>query len=308
MPSPVVVLGITNLETALRVESYPIDYAKSRFVFHGIRDRIGGVGYNVAYALAHLGTPTELVTLLGQDLLGEFLLQRLAAVPLLGTRAALRLHEATLRTVIGVDGSGRAGMFTDLKDSQEFTFPVEAFLPVLEGAAIVHTSTINWALPLAKAARNKGFTISTDVQSIRSIDAAYDRRFLEVADIVFISGENLEDTPENTIRRLWKDYDVRLAVCTLAERGALLGDRSAGTIVHHPATPLRPVRNVTGAGDTFAAGFLAGMARGHSPTDCVLRGQLAAAWRLGEEGGGHGMPPPELLETEFASRRARESR
>lgn len=302
MPS-IIVAGITNLETAVQVEGFPLGYEKSRFVFHGVRDRMGGVGYNVGNALAHLGAEVELATILGRDALGKFLRGQLEEIVGLGMKGVLNLQENTLRSTILVDRDGRGAMFTDLKDSQEFVYPAEAFAPLLVGARIVHASNINWALALAHQARAAGVTVSTDVQAISKLDEPYNRRFLDVADIVFFSGENLKEPPETVIERLWKQCDVRLAICTIAEKGALIGERAAGRIVHQPAAPLRTPRNVTGAGDSFAAGFLAAYARGFSPEDATLRGQLVAGYRIGEEGSGHGLPPPELLESEFAKRR-----
>ena len=299
----IVVAGITNLETSVEVESYPLEYAKSRFVFNGIRDRIGGVGFNVGNALAHLGAEVELATMLGRDPLGAFLRQRLGDIAGLGMRGTLNVQESTLRSTILVDRTGRGAMFTDLKDSQEIAYPPDAFAPLLQGAAIVHASNINWALALAHQARAAGVTVSTDVQAIARLDEPYNRRFLDVADIVFFSGENLQDPPERVIERMWAECDIRLAICTMAEKGALIGDRTTSKVVHQSAVPLRPVRNVTGAGDSFASGFLAAYARGYSPIESTLRGQLVAGYRIGEEGRGHGLPPLELLESEFEKRR-----
>ena len=144
------------------------------------------------------------------------------------------------------------------------------------------------------------------MQALRSIDDAYNRRFIDVADVVFFSGENLGDaSPQAMIEALWRDADVNVAVCTLAERGAIVGDRATGSLVHEPAIALRPPRNVTGAGDSFAAAFLAACALGASPREATLQGQLVAGWRVGEEGSGHGLPPREMLAAELAKRRTR---
>lgn len=302
LPS-IIVAGITNLETSLKVEEFPIVYAKSRFAFHGVRDRPGGVGYNVARALAHLGAPVEFCTLLGRDMLGEMLQRHLREIEGLGCGGVLREQDATLRSTILVENTGRAAMFTDLKDSQEITYPGEAFDEVLKSAEIVHATNINWSLDLAQRARRAGMLVSTDVQAIRHVDEPYNRRFLDVADIVFFSGENLEMSPHVAIEALWQDSDVRLAICTLAERGALLGERDSGEIIHQPAVPLRQARNVTGAGDAFAAGFLASYQAGLSPVDAMLRAQLVAGYRIGEEGSGHGLPPLAVLNAEFQKRR-----
>lgn len=307
----ILVAGVANLETSAPVEAFPLDYAKSRFVFHGVRDRPGGVGFNVARALAHLGAAAELMTLLGDDLVGEMLANHFATIEGLGTRGVVRRPgSATCRSVVLVEkDTARAAILTDLKDAQEATYPPDVAVPMIAAAArqpgaIFHTTNVNWAMPLAHEARRAGLRVSTDVQALRSLDDAYNRRFLGVADVVFFSGENLGDaSPHAMIEALWRDQDVAIAVCTLAERGAIVGERDTGLLVHEPAIAWRPPRNVTGAGDAFAAGFLAALARGESARAATLHGQLVAGWRVGEEGAGHGLPPVDMLAAEFTRRR-----
>ncbi len=51
-----------------------------------------------------------------------------------------------------------------------------------------------------------------------------------------------------------------------------------------PAFPVEAVVDTTGAGDLFAAGFLAGLSRGLEARDCARLGALAAAEVIGHLG------------------------
>jgi len=51
----ILVSGLINLETTLRVEGFPVPYAPVRFPFFGVNGTVSGVGYNVAKALTTLG-------------------------------------------------------------------------------------------------------------------------------------------------------------------------------------------------------------------------------------------------------------
>ena len=66
-----------------------------------------------------------------------------------------------------------------------------------------------------------------------------------------------------------------LAIVTRSENGSVVLD---GDKTHHvPAFRVAEVVDTTGAGDMFAAGFLAGLARGADMTTCARLGALAAA-------------------------------
>lgn len=51
----ILVSGLINIETTLRIEGFPIPYFPVRYPFFGINSSVSGVGYNVAAALTTLG-------------------------------------------------------------------------------------------------------------------------------------------------------------------------------------------------------------------------------------------------------------
>jgi sugar/nucleoside kinase (ribokinase family) len=67
MNGHIVVAGLTNIETSAPVEAFPLPYAKVRFVCGGVGDRVGGVGFDVAAMLGHLGARVRLASLIGDD-------------------------------------------------------------------------------------------------------------------------------------------------------------------------------------------------------------------------------------------------
>jgi sugar/nucleoside kinase (ribokinase family) len=68
---------------------------------------------------------------------------------------------------------------------------------------------------------------------------------------------------------------VPTLVVTRSERGALAC--SGGERAHVAAEPIEKLVDTTGAGDLFAAGFLAGQARGKSLEDSLRLGAIAAS-------------------------------
>ena len=94
--------------------------------------------------------------------------------------------------------------------------------------------------------------------------------FANEAEIVSLTGEaSFDAAVEATARR------VPVLVVTRSEKGALAVER--GERIDVPAEPVERIVDTTGAGDLFAAGFLAGRAKGRSNAESLRIGAIAAA-------------------------------
>ena len=67
-----------------------------------------------------------------------------------------------------------------------------------------------------------------------------------------------------------------------------------GEVVSHPGFPVEAV-DTTGAGDSFAAGFVSGYVRGLSLRECLKIGNACGALSTLEPGGTAGQPTLERL-------------
>ena len=74
----IIVAGLINVETTLRIDEFPLHYQPQNFPFFGIRATVSGVGYNVARALTTLGHDVALLSLIGEDLTANLVRTTLA--------------------------------------------------------------------------------------------------------------------------------------------------------------------------------------------------------------------------------------
>ncbi len=99
-------------------------------------------------------------------------------------------------------------------------------------------------------------------------------------------GVDLLFANEDEVLQLTGDASLGKAIATVSDKVPCLvvtrGEHGAmafadGEGVEVPAMPIDKVVDTTGAGDLFAAGFLAARARGHELTRCLQAGAIAAA-------------------------------
>jgi ribokinase len=237
----------------------------------------GGMAANTAYALACLGLPVGLVGRVGADADGEFLLESLAGVD--------------LSHVVVQGESGRAYILTDREgertilvapntndDLKEADLPWEA----LETADYLHLTALVGDGPLA-AQRAIAVRVPEGVRLSLDPGEWYARRGWAAMEDILDHLETLLVT-ETEWRQLGGDPQVHpnwAPPLVLIKRGA----RGARLL-----TPLRyldfpvelggPLVDTLGAGDVFAAGYLAGRLSGLHLNACVRLGNRAAAVSL----------------------------
>ncbi|HEX9987342.1 MAG TPA: carbohydrate kinase family protein [Chloroflexia bacterium] len=286
--SRLLVIGNVNLETALRVAAFPVPYESASFVPFGIDSAVSGVGYNLAKTLSVLGDDVVLAAIIGQDRTAAMTREQLRDDGI-DDRYVLGQVEKTALSVVAYDESGRRAVFVDVKDLMEQIYPPSLFDEALAGVEAVLFTQVGYCRPLLAPARAAGKLVAVDLQLISDLDDPYKRPYLEAANIVFMSDEQLPEPPETWAMHLLERYPAHVVGIGMGAAGALLLVRGAGPPVRMPAITTRPVVNASGAGDALFACFMHYYTLTRDAEDALRRAVVFASYKIGESGSSQGL-------------------
>jgi sugar/nucleoside kinase (ribokinase family) len=283
----ILVSGLINVETTLRVGSFPIHYEPVRYPFFGLSSTVSGVGYNVAKALITLGEGVDFLSLIGRDSAEQQVRAALAQDGIPGDYVVADLDQ-TPQSVILYDPTGRRMINVDLKDIQERPYPPERFEAALDACSLAVLCNINFSRPYLRRAKALGKPIATDVHTIADLEDAYNRDYMQAADILFMSDEALPCSPEEWLRKINARYGPEIAVVGLGAQGALLSVRCDNFLERIPAVTTRPVVNTIGAGDALFSAFVHSYLQTRDPYQAIRKATVFASYKIGEKGAAQG--------------------
>lgn len=283
----ILVAGLINIETTLKIDRFPIVYDPVRYPFFGINSTVSGVGYNIAKALTFLGDDVDFLSLIGQDTAGSLVHAALDQDRINAERVLAQMKH-TAQSVILYDPQGQRAINTDLKDVQEQTYPTERFEQALSNTSLAVLCNVNFSRPMLTQAKTAGVPIATDVHAIADIDDDYNRDYMAQATVLFQSHEHLPCSPEDWARRLWNQYGNPVVVIGLGSDGALLAVKGDNAIERIPAVYTRPVVNTIGAGDALFSAFVHCYAQTGDPYLSIQKAVVFASYKIGVAGAADG--------------------
>jgi len=265
---------------------------------------IGGAESNVAIGLSRLGVPAGWVSALGDDELGELVLHRVRAEGV-DTSAVRRVPDRPTGLYLREEVAGATRVYYYRRGSAASTLAPGAFDPaVLDGAAFLHLTGITGALSpesaeflpwAARTAKEAGVRVSYDVNYRSRLwgpDAARaaSEAMLPHVDVLLVGDEEA--------RALW-GWDDDTCLHRLADAGPTevvlkLGARGCTALVDGerltaPGFPARQVDPI-GAGDAFAAGYLAASVEGLDPAGRLRTANAMGAFCVQGLGDYEGLP------------------
>lgn len=256
----------------------------------------GGSAANTLAGLAALGARCAFVGQVADDQLGQVFAHDIRAGGIHFATPPRQGEPSTARCLIFVTPDGQRTMNTFLGASQYL--PASALdTGTIASAKVLYLEGYLWdpeepraamrqAIETARAAGRQvaltlsdAFVIARHGEDFRALiaDGLIDILFANEVELAAMTGEDDFDAGVAALAP-----KVPVLVVTRSEKGAVAVAR--GERAEVPAEPVTQVVDTTGAGDLFAAGFLAGHVRGEPLATCLRMGAIAAAEVIGHYG------------------------
>lgn len=252
----------------------------------------GGSGANVASFAARLG-PTRFIGCVGDDNLGTALVHDLEAE---GVDVRVQRKQKTGTIVILIDQDGERSM---LPNRGAATLLEDVPDEWLDGLELLHVSAYSFmgapvgaaTIDVIRRAKQRGILTSIDVASTGMLAQYGVERFLELMAELrpeFLIGNR----SETAFLELVVDGQLGRQASRLPDTIVVTKSGADPTTVHRPGgeTIVVPVpvvteiRDLTGAGDAFAAGFLSSFLKAHDLKKACAGGHSSAALVLSSPG------------------------
>jgi len=258
----------------------------------------GGCASNTGYALNKLGIATGLMGKVGTDGFGDFFIKYMedSGLDIRGIRRTTSANTSATMVMVSADGERTffhyLGANAELcYDDVDFDIVKEARILHIAGAFLMPGFDGEPASRVLKQARDRGI--------ITSLDTAWDSKgnwmrvlepCLHYLDIFMPSIEEArmitgKQTPPEIAEYLLR-YGIGTIALKMGENGSYVRTRDWEAYV-----PVYKVQTVdaTGAGDAFAAGFLAGVSRGWDHREAARLGNAVGACCVTAKGASAGI-------------------
>ncbi|GAA0135007.1 carbohydrate kinase [Paenibacillus sp. YSY-4.3] len=296
----------------LLVDMISNEYDDGSFECDGYTKFSGGAPSNIAMNVNRLGIRSEIVSAVGNDGFGTYLLRRLQQEGM-DTKGIQRVDVSTSLVVVTKSRTTPIPIFYRDADYQ-MTFDA-SLEQRIANSKVVHFSC--WPISRTPArhtlervieeARSQGLLIGFDPNYHPMIwqrgedGAQYVKSIISKVDVIKPSEDDAErlfgkDEPVKQLEK-FLELGAKLVIMTLGKDGAIVSNGKETLSFDSLATE---VVDTTGAGDAFWSGFYAALIKGHSIREALHLGFAVSAYKLRFTGAVVHLPRLDVIKEQFS--------
>jgi fructokinase len=257
---------------------------------------LGGSPTNVAMNMARLGMNVAMISSIGDDGFGDYMLNRLEEAGI-DTRYVYRAEQIP-STVIFINNTAGTPEFIAYRGADKEIYPTQIPESLLNSSKIYHTTCFALSLEparetilsTAERAAQKGVQLSIDINYSEKIwpDRAQAMeaiaRYCKHGPLVKISQDDVDrllgpGLSHTEVFNYLHGLGAKTICFTLGKDGAKLSVLGA-EVIQLSALKVEKIMDATGAGDAFWSGFLYGHIKGQTPEKCLSSALKMAAIKL----------------------------
>jgi len=301
-------VGIVTVDAiGLTIDQVP--QPKELIMFDKLTITTGGCAVNCAIDLGKMGVPNSLLVKVGNDMLGNFVIEEAGRYGIDVSHINRDKNGVnTPFTFAMVDSSGERRFIhtmgtnaTLVAEELDYDFIAQHKFCYIGGAMLMPALDGKPLAGALKKIQNRGVITMLDDVYVRATPEKWREVILPMLPALdyFVPSEpeaqmitGLTDAAE--MARVFQDGGAKNVVVKLGEKGVYYR-RENGENGYVKAYKVSKVEDTTGAGDSWDAGFLAGLSMGYEFPDACLLGNATAVFCIQAAGASTGIPSLETI-------------
>ncbi len=265
-------LGTCNTDFLMNVERF--SGADDEVDIRNLSTLIGGSAANFAVGVSRYGLKTGIMARIGNDIFGKHIRSELEKEGI-NTERLVSIDGKTGMAFIAIEPDGERSIYTFMGSNSKFNLERED-ITLIKHSEILHITGmyIEVVEEASKHAKLLSFNPGNLLSSygLDALDKILKRThilFLNKKEVTLLTGRNYEEGA-----KLIVDNGVPLVVVTMGKEGSKV--YTENNQIHYPTKELNAI-DTTGAGDSFAAGFITAFFKKNELKDCLKLGNQSAS-------------------------------
>ena len=275
----VIGLGTCNADFIMKVPRFV--EADDEVDVQELLPSIGGSAANFAVGISRQGLKAGIMTRIGKDHFGRLAVQKFRDEGV-DTERLLHIDEKTGMAFIAVDAHGERAMYTFMGANAKFYLEKED-IEYIKSSKLLHITGM-YKEVVEEASKhanllslNPGTLLSS--YGLKTLDKIIKKAhiiFLNKKEVKILTGLSFNEGAQTLL-----NMGVPIVVVTCGKSGATV--YTENDVISSPTEGVEAM-DTTGAGDAFAAGFIASFVKDKKLEDCLKIGNIVAAQCVGRLG------------------------